>query len=99
MTITDIIIPSIYTFLQIVILIFFGFALSKWFKWPKIFFNYIGLFIINIALPLYFFTGISKTNRENVIQGSIFPPFALLYLFVIFFISFLIYSIFQIKGK
>lgn len=99
MTITDIIIPSIYTFLQIVILIFIGFALSKWFKWPKIFFNHISLFIIDIALPLYFFTSISKTNRENVLQGAIFPPFALLYLFVIFFISYLIYSLFQIKGK
>jgi len=95
----NIIIPSIYTFLQLIIFMIFGFFLSKALRWPKIFFKHIGLFIINFALPLYFFTNISKTDKASVMQGIIFPPFALLYLIVMFLISYLIYTLFKIKGS
>jgi malate permease and related proteins len=76
----------------------FGFVLSKWFKWPRIFFKYASLFIMNFALPLYFFTGISKTTRANVIEGAIFPPFALILIIALFLISYLIFTLFRISG-
>src|SRR4030042_5651307 len=95
----NVIIPSIYAFLQIIILISFGFLLAKLFKWPEPFFKYTSLFIINFALPFYFFTSISKTNKANVIQGALFPPFALLLVIVTLVISYLIFSLFKINNS
>lgn len=96
---SKIIIPSIYTFLQIVILTLFGFFLSKFAKWSKVFFKYTSLFIVNFSLPSYFFTSISKTNRVNIIEGAIFPFFAFILLVVTFIIAYFLFSLFKIKGE
>jgi predicted permease len=62
-----------YTLLQLLVLLAIGFGLARWRGYPKDLFPGINRFLACVALPLYFFTSIAKTNVEDLRSGWIFP--------------------------
>ncbi len=65
-----------YTLLQLLVLLAIGFALARYRGYPKPLFLGINRFLAGVALPLYFFTSIAKTNVEDLRSGWIFPIIA-----------------------
>jgi hypothetical protein len=85
-----VIIPVIYTMLQIVIFIAIGFILRKYFQWPADFFTFTGRLVMKVALPLYLFVKICRTNLADLQSSWIFLLMAILIPLIAFLISLLL---------
>lgn len=59
------------------VLIAFGFLLTRFWGWSADFFRGLSRFLVRIALPLYFFTKISVLQPEAIRQGLFIPLAAL----------------------
>jgi predicted permease len=69
--------PVLNTLMQFLVLMAFGFLLTRFWGWPASFFRSLSGFIVKIALPLYFFTKISVLEPEAIRAGMLFPLAAL----------------------
>ncbi|MCG8570669.1 MAG: AEC family transporter [Spirochaetes bacterium] len=74
----SVVIPVIYTMLQIIIFILLGFILRRYFKWPADFFTYAGRLVMKVALPLYLFVKICRTNIADLQTSWIFFVLAII---------------------
>jgi malate permease and related proteins len=62
-----------YTLLQLLILIALGFWLSRVRGYPRSLMQGLNLITGNVALPLYFFVNLAKTNTADLRAGWVFP--------------------------
>lgn len=65
--------PILYSSLQIIGLTALGFFLTRYGRWAYGFFRTLSSFIVKVALPLYFFTKMSRTDLEVIQSGYLFP--------------------------
>ena len=70
--------PVAYTLIQILLLLALGYWLARYRGWNYSFFKNLSRFIVKIALPIYFFVRVSKTNIPDLKKGLLFPLAALL---------------------
>lgn len=70
----NLVLPVFYTLLQLFVLALIGFALVRLLKYPRRFFRHLSAFTANIALPVYFFVSVSRTDPADVAAGWIFLP-------------------------
>ena len=62
-----------YTLLQLLVLMALGFGLARFRGYPRILFQGLNRLTLNVALPVYFFVGISATSLADIRSGWIFP--------------------------
>jgi predicted permease len=62
-----------YTLLQLLILLAIGFWLSRARGYPRALMQGLNLITGNVALPLYFFVNLAKTNTADLQAGWVFP--------------------------
>jgi len=74
----SLVLPVFYTLLQLFTLAFIGFLMVRLLKYPRRFFRTLSAFTANVALPIYFFVSVSKTDPRDVAAAWIFLPAALL---------------------
>ncbi len=73
-------IPAFYTSLQIMVLIGLGFAVRRLNLIPESFHKAVSGFLVNVALPLYFFTKLGKTDLAFFRDGLFMPAASLVIL-------------------
>jgi malonate transporter len=66
-----------YTLLQLLVFLAIGFWLARGRGYPRDLFLGVNRFLAGVALPLYFFTSIAKTNIEDLRSGWVFPIIAI----------------------
>jgi predicted permease len=62
-----------YTLLQLLLLLALGFWLARARGYPRELFQGLNRFLASVALPLYFFTSIAKTDPADMRTGWVFP--------------------------
>lgn len=72
------VLPVFYTLLQVVTLVVVGVLIARTGQWSKAFFQSLSGLLVQVTLPLYFFTRLSQTDPESIRQSLIFPGVALL---------------------
>ena len=65
-------VPVFYTLLQIITLISIGWILKRYGKWPENFFTTLSTFLIRLALPIYLFIIVSKTDYTELGKSWMF---------------------------
>ncbi len=74
----NIFIPVFYTLLQLLFLLALGYYLARFRGWEGDFFKKLSRFIVKVALPIYFFVRISRTNLDDVKRGIFLPLLAII---------------------
>jgi predicted permease len=70
-------IPVLFAVIQVVTMSFFGYILRAKNRLGTDFFNQLNEFLVKIALPLYYFTRVSRTDIADVASSLFFPLAAL----------------------
>ncbi|GEM_PF-979747 len=96
MNLPSLFIPVFYTLLQLLFLMALGFYLARYRGWDRQFFKPLSRFIVKIALPLYFFVRVSRTDIVDVKRGMLLPLVALILTLLGILISSLIFSFIKI---
>ena len=66
-------IPVLYAVIQLVILTFIGYFLRSRNRLSTEFFNQLNEFLAQIAIPLYYFSKVSRTNINDILTSLLFP--------------------------
>ncbi len=96
---TLLVLPVLYTLLQIFSLSALGFLLSRYWGWSHQFFKSLSRFLVKIALPLYFFVKISQTDPADIKSGALFPAASLVVIGLGLLFSGVIVSFLSLSGR
>jgi malate permease and related proteins len=83
--------PVLFTVLQLLTMMAVGFFIKKSGRLPNSFFPSLSVFLVDIALPFYFFTKLASSNRAFLHSSWIFPLAAVAYTSLGLFLGFLIF--------
>ncbi|MBA7483303.1 MAG: transporter [Spirochaeta sp.] len=95
----SLILPSVYSLLQILALTGLGFLLSRYWGWSREFFGGLNRFLVKIVLPLYFFVKISQTDPADLRASLLFPLAAAVALVFGVCTSWLLVSLLPMSGR
>ncbi len=83
--------PVLFTVLQLLTMMAVGFFIKKSGRLPDSFFPSLSVFLVDIALPFYFFTKLASSDRAFVQSSWIFPLAAVAYTSLGLLLGFLIF--------
>ncbi len=69
-------VPVLFAVIQVVTMSFFGYILRARDRLGNDFFNQLNEFLVRIALPLYYFTRVARTDIRDVVSSLFFPAAA-----------------------
>ena len=95
----SIVLPVLYTVLQIVARAALGYALTRFWGWSHGFFQRLSRFLVNVVMPIYFFARISRTDLSDLRAGFFFPLVAMLVISLGLLAGSIVSSVVGLKGK
>lgn len=95
----EIILPVLYTLLQMIIPIIFGFILRKTIFFPSSFFSRLSQLIVRFALPVYFFVKISRMKVADLETAFIFPLATIIITAISILFALIVFSLAPFKSR
>jgi len=92
-------VPVVFAVIQVVTMASFGYLLRAKNRLSGDFFNQLNEFLVRIALPLYYFTRVARTNIDDVVSSLFFPIAALAVIGATAFISWAFFSLLGYSGS
>ncbi|MFA6505028.1 MAG: AEC family transporter, partial [Treponemataceae bacterium] len=91
--------PVFFAIIQVVTMAFFGYILRAKNRLSIDFFNQLNEFLVKIALPLYYFTRVARTDIKDVAASLFFPVAALVIIGMTTGISWVYFSGLKYQGS
>lgn len=73
MNLFALVLPVVYTLLQILSIMLVGFCVARFGKWDRTFFQRLSAFMVRIALPIYFIANVSQSSPDDIRNSLLFP--------------------------
>jgi predicted permease len=96
---TSYILPVLFAVIQVFTMSFFGYILRAKNRLGIDFFNQLNEFLVRIALPLYYFTRVARTDIRDVASSLFFPVAAVVLIAVTAGISWVFFSALKYQGS
>ena len=92
-------IPVLFAVIQVVTMSFFGYLLKANGRLGNDFFNQLNEFLVRIALPLYYFTRVARTDINDLSSSLFFPVAAVIITMITAFTAWSFFTALKYEGS